>query len=247
MSNPARRAFAVFQFVRTFQDKTCSGAWEAAFELVGNRVGPEGLFQRLVELYAELDSAEKLARQKFSDEQAAVKLKYMAKLKASLGHQGTQAWYDSYVSEAMLHCLENLAHDLDDEPQIQPSELDAIQKELTALFEQVRSSSLKPQLKRWILGWIAKIQNGITHFKIYGVKGLQDALIAIQGEAWFLAPALKQVEQGAPEVYSGLEGIFSKVVKVVDFTDKLVRLCDSSIVAPMINLGLKGLGLKEHD
>jgi hypothetical protein len=243
MSNPAKRAFEILSRLDPKKVQIDKNAmvdiWGQAFRDAG--CPTENVYENLRRLYTELEEAEEAAIDQFGPEKARVKLKYFNELKCAVG-----LTREKYLpSEAGVHSLESLAIDLHEEPEISATNLDGIQREVTELLEHVKKSSLKPQLKRWIMGWLGKILAAIIHYNLNGAKGLQDALIAIQGEACFLTLALKEVENEDPTFYAKFEEFFTRATKVAAFAERVKKLCDSSMIAPLISLGLKKLGLTE--
>ena len=205
----------------------------------------DGVAPLLVELYGQLDDVERQIRDKFDGRKAEISLKHFPALRQVVCFCGigTQ-WSDAHdiLTETVLFSLEALIHDVDEETELEPDEFTAINNALTQLFELVCHADISKKLKDWILNWLSAIRTSIDRYRISGTKGLQEALIRIQGEAQFFHPAFREVKKKAPAVYEQLFELFDKICKATEIAERCRKLCDSAVVGQIGNIVFKCLG-----
>lgn len=203
---------------------------------------------RLVAMYQELLLAEQEARLTMSPEKAAAKLQHFPRLKRALLSFNLNGNFDhirDVMTDAALISLELLAHDLEEEPKKQPKEIEEINNQVNELFNVVSESKLNKKLKEFILTWLSKIRTALDRFRISGVRGLQEALATIQGEAAFFAPVVAEIKKEAPTVHERFLTMYAKAIEFADFADKCRKIAESPYVAPLLDFVAKSLGFDE--
>lgn len=216
-------------------------AWASA---VGVEPKFEIVLPYLAEILTQLDDIEEQVRSKYSQRKAETLLAYFGDFRRAVAHEGMGGGWEpvkNLLSDAALYSLKTMEHELDDEPEIKADVLETLKKELDELFTMVNNSGLNTKLKSWLLSWISALRQGIVRFQVSGTKGLQDALIRIQGEADIFAPALDQIKQVEPKVFERVNSVFVTTCKIAELADRCQRLCTSSTAVHVFSLGLRAL------
>ncbi len=188
----------------------------------------------LAEILEQLDDVEVEIRDKFPDQKASVLLKLVPKIRQAIAHPSLGASWGEVsplLTNEALFSLEVLAQDTEEYVDVEPDEIATINAAVGELFDLVEKSDLNKRLKQWIMNWLSAIRRAIDLYRIRGAKGLSDALIRLQGEAWFFEPALKEVEKKAPTVFERLTSLFDTICKASDISERCRKLCESPIVA----------------
>lgn len=238
--NAASRAHALMSKARLGEGRVHK-VWAAVFGLPENSPIAD-VVDLLSDLYSQLLHAEQEAKQKFTAETAAVKLKHFPNLKRAVFSYDLNGSFEGSVrtvlTESALDSLENLAHDLENERQIEQTDIERISQMVDDLFAEVADSDLTKRLKQFVLSWLAKVRRALDQFRITGSRGLQDALIVIQGEACVLEPVTAAVKKTAPSVWGRVESLWNYACKAVDFGDRCKKLCESPVTHKVIEFGL---------
>ena len=102
------------------------------------------------------------------------------------------------LSDAALLGLAFCANELPKEGEVTKDELDEIGEAVDELFNQVKDSSIRNPLKRWILELLSSIKKSIDNYHIFGAKGLRESLTRVAGEIWIYAEAFEEVKKTNP-------------------------------------------------
>lgn len=246
--NSATRAHAIFSLVRNIKNINSVKAWGTAF---GNpELQPAEVTSQLVELHRQLEDVEEQIKQKYSTEAANVKLKHIPALKQSLftgSLTGTINLAKELMTDAALDSLEALSHDIADETKIPESELEKISDSIEGLFREIESSGLHKKLKTFLMKMLERIRRAIAQYRISGAKGLQEALVAMQGEADLFYPAIDKVKKEAPGLWSKLSAFFSGVVITAAFLNACTDISESKPVSYAVEFGLNAARYLEDD
>lgn len=219
-TNSAYRLHRIFSDAIAGPERHPLSRWASALDVTED---PIVIAPLLFTLMNELNLIEERIEDKFPQHQAAIYLKFFPQIKTSLAQLSNPI----NLSESALHSLEHLQFLLDDEPEISPGDLNSIAKEIDDLFESVRSSNLKPTLRKWLMSWLSILKQGIDRFKIHGAKGLQDALIRIQGEADVFGTALAQVKEEDPTLYEKFEAFWNKACETTKMLERCQKFYES--------------------
>jgi hypothetical protein len=197
----------------------------------------------LVEMLRQLDDLESEIRDKFDVQKANVRLKYIPEIRKAIAFQDINVGgsnVNATLSREALYSLEFLIHELDEEPDLTPSDLNAINEALNGLFDTVDKSDINKRLRDWIMSMLSMIRRAVDRYRISGAKGLQDALIRIAGELALNQPALEKVEKESPTIFSKFIAMVSLVHKISEIVERCRKLGDSPLAG---YLGAAGSGV----
>lgn len=184
----------------------------------------------LAELLDQLNEVEVQVRLKFDESTATLKLKFFSDLRRGLANKLVNKRHQNegpIFSRESLYSLELIAHELDEEPEPTPDDIQEIRATVAQLFEMVAGSDINKKLRAWILNWLSAIRRAIDGVEIIGTRGLQKTLVRIQGEAILFQEALEQVEKAEPTLFSRLQGLFNTIYKASEIGDRCRKLCES--------------------
>lgn len=87
----------------------------------------------------------------------------------------------SLIKGELLANLRHCARAMDKEQEIEEDELKSLYDNASALFELVMTTKMPRKLRRLLLSLIDKVRQAVAHFRIFGAKGLDDALTSLVG------------------------------------------------------------------
>lgn len=228
--NSANRVFLILSKAK-LQDRRVATlkAWSIALNVSATF---EDVAPLLIDMIAQLDEVERQIRAKFPANKADTSLKHFPVLRKAICFHGINSQWASVrelLSETVMFSLESLTHDVDVEPDVKEDDLKLIRQQLTELFELVERAEMSKKLRGWILNWLSAIRSAIDRYQINGTKGLQDALIRIQGEATFFSQAFERVKESDPPLYERLLSLFRHICTASDIAERCRKLCESPI------------------
>lgn len=238
--NSASRIYAMLVEAKQHLGGPTIIAWAKAFNVKHtlDEVAP-----LLVEMLRQLDELETEIRDKFDVQKANVRLKFFPQIRKAIAFQDINAGggnVNETLSREAIYSLEFLIHELDEEPDLKPADLKAINDALNELFEMVSKSDINKRLRDWIMSMLSMIRRAVDRYRISGARGLQDALIRIAGEFALNQPALEKVETESPTIFAKFVNVVGLVHKVSEVVERCRKLCESPLAG---YIGAAGSGL----
>ncbi len=131
------------------------------------------------------------------------------------------------IIDQIIPVLGLCAKDLPKEGKLTNDELKELFVSVADLFDEIRNSSIAPQLKRWMLGLVAKLLDAINHYRIHGGRGLRKALAELLGELALNEDKIKSAKVPEP-IKSKFWTVLAKSLDVcrqaVDKVEPVIKL-----------------------
>ena len=230
-SNPAARLHQILLRAKTVESGVSRDLWARAFDLPSDQTD-----ENMTEVISRLLQLRKLIEETHDSLKSIEGLheryfRPFARLRAipsvSLGGLNTTDIRGSLLSitEGDMTVLEFCSEKLESlhrEPIIDESELQNILVEVGALFDDVKTSSLDPDLKTFILDGLESIRRGINEFRIRGPIRLKETIAEIIGNVAVNHEIIKAAE--AEPHLQKLRAAFNHLAAVVAFASDSVTL-----------------------
>lgn len=177
-SNPAKRVFNLLSEAKKYTDEPVAVVWSNIFGLDAEegRKDPHQVTQKLILLRNELDRAEKMMKRKGFSEDLYVP--YMEKVRAAIASSTTGYNWKSYSpnlgGETML-CLRFCSELLDEEPEGNFEELQAILDELEKFKASVKKTDSESSLYAFVMAQIEIMEGAILDYPISGGEAIKKA------------------------------------------------------------------------
>ncbi len=234
--NPAGRLHAILEAAKSH---TGNGfmLWARVFDIsiISDKISPETEFEitsRLIQVRKMIDEIEEGLR---SIEGINLNL-YLSPfsrirhvIRISSINFGNYESHLQQITEGDMTVLAFCAEELSkwqSEATIEEAQLKELIDDIQALYEQVRASELKPEIKNLILDQLEIIRRAIHEYRIRGVKRLSEALTTVVG-AYVLNRDLLESESNKDEVRS-FKDTLSKFASVVAFASHTTRLLEAA-------------------
>jgi hypothetical protein len=231
--NPAGRLYSLLQKAAEAEGPSRE-KWRAAFGISADDY-PSGEFEtisNLVELVKLVDDVEAALLQVDEGSEVTPFLAVLTDIKDVLMRKSLRAVdapfdRDEGINKHMLSLLGLASQLLSSrhlEPLVHEEDLAAIQVDVRHLFEEVKESHIDSDLRLYILNSLHQIDDAIQRFRIFGVKGLQDALMRITGELYYRKNEISDVSQNA-----ATKTTIDRFTQIVGRLDSLTRFADTGM------------------
>lgn len=225
-SNPAARAYAVFQHLPTAVGEKTYGddehdIWRKTFSLAGfGKLNDLKLGIHKHFLWDQLLAAKDMAEKKFIGKQLEKKVECFPQLKHAV-------WATKLsrlkVTKKTLSGLEHLAFDLDNEPEMAESELINLLNNVDSLVSEIRDSNLNDKVKQSFINTLLRIKTTIDQIRFAGPKALRDIIVELYSDESF-QHNMEEIQKEAPTVYENIVTNLKKMNEYVKVGDMLINI-----------------------
>lgn len=136
------------------------------------------------------------------------------------------------IDDAVLQSLQfscELLSSFYDEGDVTKEELSSILDDVEALFEQTHSSGLDNDVKTFILESLEAIRRSISHYKIYGAKGLRSAFQLTLGGVVANKEELSSSKENAPTLLKNIGTLLTKLDSATAMAFKAKKVLSNSL------------------